>query len=65
MANSEWQPIETAPKTGVAVIVGVAGLRPIMVSWRDGKWKYPFVDRPAKYTPTHWFPVPDPPEVEE
>ncbi len=66
---SEWQPIETAPKDGSIVILGCAhpGFRPVAVCWAQDKvrWEWPMSNgRPLKhYDPTHWQPLPAPPEM--
>lgn len=61
---SEWQPIETAPKDGTAIILSAySGALDRMVSW-DGRWS----DWGGVWThhgrisqPTHWMPLPTPP----
>lgn len=68
----DWQPIETAPKDG-AVIMGWIGV-PWLFSWQEEKWHgviphdsgYALMwVRSAKYNqPTHWQPIPEPPEGE-
>lgn len=58
-----WQPIETAPKNGTEVLVYDDGA--IMVSsWLDdgqraGWWDNGLMDPP----PTHWMPLPPPPDA--
>ena len=76
----DWQPIETAPKDGTYVLVcnhdaGVSwiaeyverytsGYRPeqpwhsVMLNHRHAKKRYPST------VPTHWMPLPSPPEKE-
>lgn len=69
---SEWQPIETAPKDGTPIIVGVAGLDRSSgeAHWwqgEDGRGGWQTWDganhRRTVYatTPTHWMPMPAPP----
>lgn len=66
-----WQPIETAPKDGdgIATDIGLLGFwfNPsiyagvvAIIHWRGGKWT--FGDNHRKCKPTHWMPLPDPPE---
>lgn len=79
---SGWQPIETAPKDGVAVLlwggrpdrcsdemhpVDEHWLMPRPVSgwWDHNRWRYCLYDSGyyGDYeNPTHWMPLPDPPE---
>ena len=71
---SVWQPIETAPRDGTGVIItDVSVLTPVSgAAWfYDGKWwcleqmyrPYPGDDGcPWWGTPTHWMPLPPPPE---
>jgi hypothetical protein len=60
---SEWQPIETAPKDGTAVIVycpakgvHVGNRRSDRVGWYSVRGAY-------LCKPTHWMPLPPPPEA--
>lgn len=73
-----WQPIETAPRNGTIVDVWLGDAeeedidfycspgtrRACDWSWRDGKWR-PHI-RGLSLTvfvqPTHWMPLPAPPE---
>lgn len=70
----EWQQIETAPRDGTRIILGSAGNEPVMGSWREyadgGGWSHgdeesdvPYgpMDDP-RWTPTHWMPLPEPPQ---
>lgn len=78
MATSEWQPIETAPRDGTAILVyGQGLLRELdgncaVVRW-DGlehssiKWWQIHEGKHGPYdlrgpSPTHWQPLPDPPK---
>lgn len=59
---SEWQPIETAPKDGTEILVFDDGAY-IVTPWIEGDdqsgwWDNGFMDPP----PTHWMPLPAPPE---
>lgn len=68
VCESAWQPIETAPKNGAAILantyVGVAA-----IFWDDEDDVWCFVSQiDACYTqlkfdlPTHWMPLPSPPK---
>jgi hypothetical protein len=68
-----WQPIETAPKDGTTVLLWVRGItHPVVAFWQvggiiseDGFWlhfllgQFDFVE---VKDPTHWMPLPTPPE---
>jgi hypothetical protein len=66
-----WQPIETAPKDGTTILVWRWG-RVALTKWDpDGyvKNKRPYwadfvmgKTRAQNTPPTHWMPLPDPPE---
>lgn len=75
---SQWQPIETAPKDGAPVIISVAGFVG-EAAYRaegshEGAWWWAN-EGPGDYhadsidsrhgEPTHWMPLPDPPETAE
>jgi Protein of unknown function (DUF551) len=67
----KWQPIETAPKDGTAILALVDGLHentgePFIaaVAWyREGFW---LVNEEGgdTYQPTHWMPLPPPPNTQ-
>jgi hypothetical protein len=72
---SEWKPIETAPKDGVAVLAFCPSDSPQVVALRhmsgcdDGGWSmWAYVDEvlndvcPDGATPTHWQPLPETPQ---
>lgn len=60
-----WQPIETAPKDGTDILVGFAHQdRPsVVVGWFD-KWAEYDSQNVLKGNPTHWMPLPPPPEAD-
>lgn len=77
---TEWQPIETAPKDGrMVVVLGKSdGLETHRIAcafwfqWEVGDWYYSpqNIDedfegcRSLDFIPTHWMPLPEPPEGE-
>jgi hypothetical protein len=64
-----WQPIETAPKDGKAIIAWPVYSEPHSVAtvrWETmkripGRWSVAGGSWPAPRTPTHWMPLPEPP----
>jgi len=73
-----WQPIETAPKDGTVLILAAhdihghsdpGGPRRIVRSayWDDylcsGRGEWSASAFTTHYPPTHWMPLPDPPEA--
>jgi len=61
----EWQPIDTAPRVRGAIYLGWSEdwRTPETIDWDEvsGKWCIPFL-RP-KAQPTHWMPLPEPPNA--
>ncbi len=56
-----WQPIETAPRDGREVLLWVHGI--YVIGWyHRGEWRH----GPKGYavSPTHWRPLPTPPECQ-
>lgn len=74
---TEWQPIETAPKDGTSILAFMPDaaeqfrIMPIeMLDFNDGdgpQWWQADVDdgHPLEVTPTHWMPLPQPPEQDQ
>jgi hypothetical protein len=65
MNETAWQPIETAPKDGTRILVCQRMVRGEMVfrSVRITHWWFSFGRwNMTRGTPTHWMPLPDPPE---
>ena len=64
-AAQGWQPIETAPKDGTAMLVypHLNGCGAVARLTRYGQW----LTLPGRYTvhPTHWMPLPAPPATED
>jgi|688.fasta_scaffold26788_7 hypothetical protein len=69
--TSQWQPIETAPKDGLAVLLWpyqpgdvFAGraMEEVVLGYRtmDEEWYNP--EQRETFEPTHWMPLPEPPE---
>lgn len=61
--KSQWKPIETAPKDGRPVLVYDPGLGyPYVCRFRHGIWVEASGEEFNVSFPTHWMPLPDPPE---
>jgi hypothetical protein len=68
--TTDWQPIESAPRDGTPLLVGVAGddYYPRTAWWDDEAGAWLVNERPRVcmlVTPTHWMPLPEPPELEQ
>lgn len=65
-AADGWQPIETAPKNGTALLVGHE--QAVFDAWWNGSaWvdgTTNFFDDENEFSPTHWRPLPAPPAKE-
>ena len=69
----EWQPIETAPKDGTRVLIAFQSIGQWVIlsaywNTREDVWTDDAVvsfgyEETAEYEPTHWMPLPKPPEV--
>jgi hypothetical protein len=57
--ESNWQPIETAPKDGKILAYDPDFGLQVMV-FSDGFW-WDTIDSILKTIPTHWMPLPEPP----
>jgi hypothetical protein len=58
----EWQPIETAPKTGVPVLVCSPPSGIVIAYWCSfevQRWQ-PVSEPFSRVSPTHWMPLPQP-----
>lgn len=72
LAPDGWRPIETAPKDGTAVLVYLAPFEPMQGSyiatydaWFVGARSIIGKQLGDAYTPTHWMPLPAPPEPDD
>lgn len=63
MSDSSWQPIDTAPKDGTDILAYLGKGRVGVVCW----WDSPpgWYSMKSAEQPTHWKPLPAPPEVQE
>jgi len=74
---SQWEPIETAPKDGTAILVLVYGSKNAVVRFIDGYWSVYHLETESRFMnwlrgpkdwlvlskePTHWMPLPEPPK---
>lgn len=63
----EWQPIETAPDDKEPILIFDDGAMAVAIRisegpiYTDGQTKGIY-DDPLEWLPTHWMPLPDPPE---
>lgn len=75
MTADKWQPIETAPKDGTAVLVGnkssvwIAAYTPRYQSgfepankWQSLMLNHQYMPQGSGLTPSHWMPLPSPPK---
>lgn len=71
---SDWQPIETAPKDGNEILVFYQTRKKVVIAYWEpqsyNKKPRPYwaaigshwIESDRKYPPTHWMPLPAPPE---
>ncbi len=69
-----WQPIETAPRDGTRVLLWWDGDFAPVAHWEPDGWAYHMTmnwmadrgcviaDALLGYEPTHWMPLPEPPQ---
>jgi hypothetical protein len=60
---SEWQPIETAPRDGRTILVRQGDWAPHHAYWRKECHEWWAIEYHGCPRPTHWMPLPAPPEV--
>lgn len=59
---SEWRAIDSAPRDGTRILaVQPSGYITCMQFCSEGYWRSR-VDQTHHWTPTHWMPLPSPPE---
>lgn len=73
--NYQWQPIETAPKDGTAVLIyqpkekiGSLVLEDVIYVCYyndEGKWEEADGEMYSTFNPTHWMPLPETPKEYE
>ncbi len=72
MNSTMWQPIETAPKDGTPILIfsaerctscppKTAGMG--TAYWCGGYWGITNQFYPLRHKPTHWMPLPEPPQT--
>jgi hypothetical protein len=71
MTGEAWRPIETAPNDGTQFLawdesygdeVYVTGWSTVWAGWFSDQYEDRWQDRPIIERPTHWMPLPAPPE---
>ena len=63
---SEWQPIETAPKDGTEILGWWKRSKTMeVIVWCDIEHNWLDVQDVPTSAPTHWMPLPTPPESKE
>tara|TARA_R110002072_G_scaffold100778_9_gene222061 strand:+ start:6218 stop:6427 length:210 start_codon:yes stop_codon:yes gene_type:complete len=62
--TQSWQPIETAPKGVPVLVAGGLAMQKTGGEWFSGM-EEPLYRRMLQWTPTHWMPLPTPPEGNE
>lgn len=63
---SDWQPIETAPRDGTIILAYDPACHPDVYTVRFEHEHWAIADAEAFSTltnPTHWMPLPSPPEI--
>lgn len=66
---NDWQPIETAPKDGSRILLywpktTRIPIKIIIGNWRGDYWSNDllYFDEEKRNCPTHWMPLPEPPQ---
>jgi len=63
LANYQWRPIEEAPKDSLVVVIGYPINGKAWPIFRDGDGIWFSLDESEHVCPTHFIPMPQPPEV--
>lgn len=67
MSEGIWLPIDTAPTDGTQILIAIAGdeFEPSWAYWehRFRTWMLPTTNRYFEFEPTHWMPIPPPPQL--
>jgi hypothetical protein len=61
-----WHPIETAPRDGCPIIVydpTADGVQIYVCLFNGADWQEAAGEQWGHWTPTHWMPLPDPPDT--
>lgn len=63
-AAPKWRPIETAPKDGSEFLIAWVGEDAVVGWWERARGYFAWHEaaRPRDHQPTHWMPIPSPPE---
>lgn len=59
----DWQPIETLPREGEFLVVVKGKVFSAYKLWGDSPLKAEYSNEPFTDQPTHWMPLPSPPEA--
>ncbi len=67
MMEWHWQPIKTAPKDGTRILIRASyGIGVMYGRWRERHGRFAFAECCGRNVdPTHWMPLPKPPEAAE
>ncbi len=63
--NNEWRPIETAPRDNTYYLLYNSVLGDFDIGYKDSTDDSWYDDMAYDLKPTHWMPLPSPPEEEE
>jgi hypothetical protein len=59
-----WRPIETAPKDGTFILAWFEEAQQhLLLWWFANHWRFKGNDTIPLMDPTHWMPLPEPPDV--